>query len=60
MVNTANPNDNRATVVCKTISLEPSSFMGQPLPYNSIQLREMRPGENGTGPSWVCQRALTL
>jgi hypothetical protein len=25
---TANPNDNSATVVCKTISLEPSFFMG--------------------------------
>ena len=28
---TANPNDNSATVVCKTISLEPSFFMGRSL-----------------------------
>ena len=28
---TANPNDNSATVVCKTISLVPSFFMGRSL-----------------------------
>jgi len=27
-LNTANPMDNSATVVCKTISLVPSFFMG--------------------------------
>jgi hypothetical protein len=28
MLNTANPMDNSATVVCKTICRAPSSFMG--------------------------------
>ena len=28
---TANPNDNSATMVCKTISLVPSFFMGRSL-----------------------------
>jgi hypothetical protein len=47
---TANPNDKSATVVCKTISLEPSFFMGRSLLWYDIQSRKIRPGGGSTMP----------
>jgi hypothetical protein len=37
-LNTANPIDNNANAVCKTISLVPSSFMGRSLPSSPANL----------------------
>jgi hypothetical protein len=52
---TANPNDNSATVVCKTISLVPSFFMGRSL----LLYGYMVPNQGKLGPAGAapCRRA---